>query len=80
MAIATTNGQVLDLSKMRIKHRLHETRPADEVIARRMVPADMDPAEIARPQNWVLHVTLAEKSTMKGLAAAILAASDADLD
>lgn len=78
MTIVTTSGQLLEpFSKMRTKHRLLETGPA---ISRGMVPADVNRPEIARPRNSVLHVTLAEKATMKGLAGSILAAFDAGLD
>ena len=80
MVIASINGQVVKtFSKMRIKHPLLEARLVDDVIAPGMDQADMDAAEIARPQKSVLYVTLAEKLTMKGLAAAILSKFDTDL-
>ncbi|TGQ80145.1 hypothetical protein EN850_12690 [Mesorhizobium sp. M8A.F.Ca.ET.207.01.1.1] len=72
MAIASINGQVLET--------FGKTRLVDKVIAPDIAPSDMDAAEIAQPQKSLLHVALAEKATMKGLAAAILAAFDTDLD
>jgi hypothetical protein len=81
MAIAPTNGQILKaFGNIRIKHRSSETCVVDEVMARALPPADICRAEIAWPQKLVLHITLDEKPTMKGLAADILAALGADRD
>lgn len=51
-----------------------EDKVVDEAIARGLVPADMDRAEIAEKQKLVLHVTLSPNASVRSLAVDILQA------